>query len=155
MRDFPRYSSSIGRARYHISLIPKYRYKIFGYERIKTFCEVLFREISRTHKFQITEIGFDTDHVHMIVDIGLNPIHKIIKLLKGITARRLFQAFPWLRTKYFWSGHLWSPAYYFDSIGDVNYDVMQRYVVNQGDKGDLSRQRMLSEFMPPTSVGGS
>jgi len=36
--NFVSYSSAVGRARFHIALIPKYRHKIFGYERIKTFC---------------------------------------------------------------------------------------------------------------------
>ena len=147
---FRRYSSSLGRARFQIVLIPKYRHKIFGYDKIKRFCEVLFVEISNTHNFRILEMGFDVDHVHMMVDIGINlKIHQLIKLLKGITSRRLFQTFPWLRTSYFWSGHIWSPAYYFDSVGDATYDVTSRYVKKQGRKGDM--QRRLNHFIIPGS----
>jgi len=74
-----------------------------------------------------------------------------MQLLKGVSSRKLLRAFPWLRQRFFWGGHVWSPAYYFDSVGDVDSDTMNAYVRSQGTKNQLS----LNYFMPPTLVGGS
>jgi putative transposase len=152
--DFPSYSSSIGRARLHVALIPKYRHKIFGYGKIKTFCAGVFSDIASQHGFSIIEMGFDVDHVHMVIDLGINlSLSRAMQLLKGISSRKLLQAFPWLRTRFFWGGHVWSPAYFFDSVGDVNFDIISSYVREQGSKSQ--NQKALTYFMPPTLVGGS
>jgi putative transposase len=149
--NFVSYSSAVGRARLHIALIPKYRHKIFGYERIKTFCAKTFEEILSQHDAKIIEIGFDVDHVHLVIELGINlSISRMMQLLKGVSSRKLLQAFPWLRKRFFWGGHVWSPAYYFDSVGDVDSDTMNAYVRSQGTKNQLS----LNYFMPPTLVGG-
>jgi putative transposase len=150
--NFVSYSSAVGRARLHIALIPKYRHKIFGYEKIKTFCAKVFAETLSQHDARIIEIGFDVDHVHLVIELGISlSISKMMQLLKGVSSRKLLRAFPWLRQRFFWGGHVWSPAYYFDSVGDVNSDVMGAYVRSQGTKNQLS----LNYFMPPTLVGGS
>ena len=152
--NFVSYSSAVGRARFHIALIPKYRHKIFGYERIKTFCARMFEEILSEQGAKIIEIGFDVDHVHLVIDLGISlSISRMMQLLKGKSSRKLLQAFPWLRQRFFWGGHLWSPAYYFDSVGDVDFNAMTNYVREQGVKP--KDQLTLDYFMPPTSVGGS
>ena len=146
MQDLVSYSSSLGRAEYHISFIPKYRHKIFSNPRIKAVCEQLFHQIAKQYGFTIQEIGFDIDHLHII--LSLPPyisISKAIQLLKGISSRKLFKAFPWLRIKFFWGGNLWSGAYYFDSLGRTTTDVMSKYVKNQGKKGD--KLRKLTDFI--------
>jgi len=154
-RDLHSYSSSIGRAKFHVSFIPKYRHKIFLYERVKKVCEHSFKKTAEKYRFIIKELGFDTDHLHIVLEIPPNySISQIIKLLKGRSARKLFKTFPWLRTKFFWGGSLWSGAYFFDSMGDVNSEIVEKYVRTQGVKGDY--QRTVFEFcMPPTLVGGS
>ena len=152
MRDLVSHSSSLGRAEYHISFIPKYRHKIFAFPRIKAVCEQLFYQIAEQYNFTIVELGFDLDHLHIVLSLPpYMSIAKAIQLLKGISARKLFQAFPWLGQKFFWGDHLWSGAYYFDSVGRTTTDVMQKYVKDQGKKGD---QKRIDHFMPPTSVGG-
>lgn len=157
-RDLVSYSSSLGCSRHHISFIPKYRHEIFSYGRIKTVCEFSFYETAAEYNFRILEIGFDIDHVHIIVDIPpYLSISKVVKLLKGRSARKLFETFPWLKEykpnePRFWGGNFWSGAYYFDSVGRTTYETMQNYVRNQRIKGD--EQRRLNHFMPPTSVGG-
>lgn len=139
-RDLCSYSSSIGKTRHHISFIPKYRHKIFGFERIKVVCEKSFYETAEKYGLIIKELGFDIDHLHLIIDIPPRySVSQIVKLLKGISSRKLFKTFPWLRRKFFWGGKLWSPAYYFDSVGDVQSDVIERYVRQQGIKGDQKR----------------
>jgi putative transposase len=46
------------------------------------------------------------DHVHLLLSARPNELSRQVKLLKGISARRLFQFFPHLkidaRTEHFW-----------------------------------------------------
>ncbi|MBI2232490.1 MAG: transposase, partial [Candidatus Aenigmarchaeota archaeon] len=34
--------------------------------------------------------------------------------------------------KKLWGGHFWSPAYFFDSVGEQTYERLENYVRNQG-----------------------
>jgi len=139
-QDLVGYSSSYGKTRHHISLIPKYLMTIFRNERIKIVCEHSFYETAEKYGLVIRELGFDINHLHLIVDIPPRySVSQVIKLLKGRSSRRLFKTFPWLRRKFFWGGRLWSTAYYFDSIGDVKLEVIERYVREQGIKGNQER----------------
>lgn len=150
---FSSYSSSIGDLSAHLCFMPKYRHKIFKHKEVKDFCEGVFYQIAEEYGFSIEELGFDIDHVHLVINLtNKYSACQVAKLLKGISARKLFQAFPWLKSKYFWGSHLWSPAYFFDSVGTVNKGIINNYVKKQEIKGNQLR---LNAFMPPTSVGGS
>ncbi|EQD42519.1 Transposase IS200-like protein, partial [mine drainage metagenome] len=50
-----------------------------------------------------------------------------VKVLKGITARRLFQRFTSLK-KQLWGGHLWSPSYYVGTAGKVSAETIRRHI---------------------------
>ena len=54
----------------------------------------------------------------------------IVKMIKGITARKLFLKFPELKTK-LWKGHLWNLSYYIETIGSISEDVIKKYIENQ------------------------
>ena len=89
------------------------------------------------------ELGIDEDHVHFVLDIGIEPLPKIIKKLKGYTAKKLLQEYPWLKRQYFWGSGMWNPSYYFDSLGR-DIEDMSRYVRKQGMPRD---QRTLAGFV--------
>lgn len=129
--SYKHYSSSIGTMTAQLVFVPKYRHKIFSHEQIKRRCSELFRSIAKQYGMEIIEEGFNIDHVHLVVDLGnKTSAAKAAQLLKGISARFLFEEFPWLRSRYFWGGHLWSPAYFFGSVGK-NLDDTRAYVRNQ------------------------
>jgi putative transposase len=50
-----------------------------------------------------------------------------VKILKGTTARRLFQQIPSLKRQ-LESGHLWSLSYYVGTAGDVSAETIRRYI---------------------------
>jgi putative transposase len=131
MEDFVSHSSSVGRLWIHLAFKVKYCHKIFGIPAIKVRSEQLLREAIIQLDIQCRELGIDQDHVHFVLDIGLEPLPKIIKKLKGYTAKRLFQEYPWLKKQYFWGSGLWNPSYYFDSLGR-DIDDMSIYVRKQG-----------------------
>ena len=126
------FSSSYGQLTLHMCFVVKYRHKVFANERVSKFCEHVIRQTAQRYSIHIKEIGFDTDHVHLLVSVNpsISPA-KIAHLLKGASAFKLFRAFPWLKTK-LWGGHFWSPAYFFDSVGDNTFERLENYVRNQG-----------------------
>jgi len=123
-------SSSIGRALFHISFKVKYSHHVFTFRSVKERCKEVFYEVAVAYKLTITDIGFGKDHVHLIVDIGLRSVPEVVKLLKGTSAKVLLREFPWLKEDYFWNSGLWSPATYFDSVGQ-NYQDVSNYVNSQ------------------------
>lgn len=130
--------------------VPKYRHAIFEHTSIKDCCFNLFREVEAKqgskYGFKLIEIGMDIDHAHLLVQ--MNPIcnvANVARILKGNISRELFKQFPWLRKKYFWGGHLWSPSYFFGAAGRTTYEMIKRYVQSQGKQ--TSKQIKLGEFL--------
>lgn len=68
------------------------------------------------------------DHIHLFLSIPpAASVADAVKVLKGVTARRLFQRFPVLRNR-LRGGHLWSPSYYVGTAGNVSAETIQRYI---------------------------
>jgi len=129
--NFVSYSSSVGRLWVHLAFKVKYSHRIFAIPGIKTRCEALLRQALSDLHIHVEELGIDMNHVHFVLDIGITPIAEIVKKLKGFSAKRLFQEYPWLKKKYFWNSGLWNPSYYFDSLGR-NLEEIKSYVRQQG-----------------------
>lgn len=100
------YSSSIGTLSVHLCFVPKYRHKVFQHKEVKDLCEQVFYSVAEKYGFVIEEMGFDIDHVHLVVNLtNKYAVWQAARLLKGISSRKLLQEFPWLRAKFFWKGH--------------------------------------------------
>jgi len=149
-RDIPRHSSCVGEAWMHGMFKVKYSHALFDNEEIRTFCEKLFMEASERYGLKISELGFDNNHVHMLVDIGLRSRPEVAKVLKGYTAKRLFQKFPQLKKSkweggLFWNSGLWNPSYYLESPKDMARIV--KYIRNQKyGKGKDQNQATLTQY---------
>jgi putative transposase len=69
-----------------------------------------------------------TDHIHLFLSIPpALAVANAVKVLKGTTARWLFERFPALR-KRLRGGHLWSPSYYVGTAGNVSAETIRRYI---------------------------
>lgn len=79
---------------------------------------------------QLFECG-ECDHVHCFITAPPKlSVTDIVKYLKGITGRKLFEQFPDLRTK-LWKGELWNHSYYYETIGSVSEENIKRYIERQ------------------------
>ena len=110
-------------------------------------CEEIFREVEGKHGFRLHEIGFDKNHVHLSIDLGVDySVAGVAKLLKGTSGYKLLRAFPEMKRKYFWGSGMWGSQVYFDSTGQ-DADRMRVYVRNQvggKSRGDEKQQSLLS-----------
>ena len=93
---------------YHVVLSVKYRMKILTKE-IEDFLKELVQQIARDKGFtaHLFEAG-EGDHIHCFVSAPPKlSVTDIVKYLKGITGRRLFERYPEIRQK-LWKGQLYS-----------------------------------------------
>ncbi len=68
------------------------------------------------------------DHIHLFLSIPPSiAVADAVKILKGVTARRLFQQFPNIKQK-LWGGNLWSPSYYVGTAGNVSAETIRHYI---------------------------
>jgi len=97
---------------YHIVWSVKDRRKVFTTE-IECYLKDLFQEIAQEREFEVAmmEVG-EQDHIHVFASAHpkIAPSY-IVKMLKGISARKLFLKFPQLK-KRLWGGVMKKARYY-------------------------------------------
>lgn len=116
---------------YHMVWSVKYRRKIITQE-IEQFLKKTAFEIAADKGFTVHlfEAG-EMDHVHCFVSAPPKlSITDIVKYLKGITGRKLFEAYPELRSQ-LWKGQLWNHSYYVETIGSISEENIRKYIEHQ------------------------
>ncbi|MBN4073181.1 IS200/IS605 family transposase [Crocinitomix catalasitica] len=121
---------------YHLVFPLKYRKKVITNEIGESLKEVCI-EISERYEVQFLEIGYESDHVHFLVQsVPSYSISEMVRMLKSITAKQLFKMHPELR-ELLWGGKFWTSGYYANTVGQyANEEVIKRYVESQGMKKD-------------------
>jgi len=115
---------------FHLVWCVKYRRKVLTDEigdRLKQIVEKLLIDAECSP----VAIETDIDHIHIV--FRSKPTHqlsKVINSLKGVSARRLFQEFPQIKTR-LWNGNLWSPSYFLVTVGGAPLEVIKRCVEEQ------------------------
>jgi len=115
---------------YHIVWSVKYRKPILV-GKIETSLKEVLIEISKEKGFDIKEMECDKDHIHVFVTAKpkVAPSY-LYKMMKGISARRLFIKHPELLKK-LWGGNLWNPSTYIETIGHISEETVRKYIQNQ------------------------
>ena len=144
-----RYSSAVGEVWAHFMFKVKYCHNIFDDFGCRNACHGLFLKALRNYGIRCkdNEIGFDSNHVHMALDLGIKSKPQISKELKGFVGRKFLELFPDIKKKFFWDSGLWSRASYGNSPTDlvftVNYIKTQKY----GSRRDQAKQYKLMAFV--------
>ncbi len=147
-----RYSSAVGEAWMHCEFKVKYTHKIFDDEVYRESMLTLLLEAAYEYEIPLGEIGFDSDHVHFMADIGLYDRPTVAKLLRGYTAKKFFEYFPELKRPKrdggkFWNSGLWNPSYWIGSPKNLENTI--KYIKSQkyGELGIKQRdQKTLLAF---------
>lgn len=121
---------------YHIVWSVKYRRKILNHE-IEVYLKQLFQEIAEQKEFivHLMEVG-EKDHIHVFVSAHpkIAPSY-IVKMLKGISGRKLYLKFPQIK-KYLWKNRLWNSSFYLETVGSVSESAIRKYIESQ-EKGGV------------------
>lgn len=112
---------------YHVVWCPKYRKDILTHD-IAEALGLLIDSLCDERGWPVLSKEIQTDHIHLFLSIPpAIAVADVVKILKGITARRLFMQFPSLKQKLY-GGSLWSPSYYVGTAGNVSAETIRRYI---------------------------
>jgi putative transposase len=136
-----RYSSANGEVWAMATFKTKYCHKIFDIAFVRKNCCKLIEEAMQKYNINYKKIGFDEDHVHIMLEMGLLSKPEIAKKIKGYTGKKLLSKFSWLKKKYFWGSGLWNPAY---DIRTHDPEIISRYIDKQ--KYANAGQKTLSAY---------
>ena len=132
---------SVYRLQYHIVWVCKYRRRIMNPGVCEYLKKVLAKLIRGMPGVTIETIGFDQDHVHMVMIIPPKySISNVMGALKSQSASELRKRFSWLSKVYWKENIVWSPGYFVSSVG-VDEGTIKNYVEHQG-KQDSGQLRM-------------
>ncbi len=143
-----RYSSAVGEVWVMATFKTKYCNKVFDIRAVRELTEALINEAFQLYEITCQKLSFDSDHVHMLIDMGIYSKPEIAKKLKGYVSKNLFRLMPWLKNDkcdggYFWGSGLWNPAYDIRSVNDI--DFYKRYLDKQ--KYACKAQTMLVAYV--------
>ena len=128
-------SSAVYEINYHIVWCTKYRKQDMN-DELKQFLDDQIRTIADSKDWLLLEIEVMPEHIHLFITAPLiiAPTD-IVKIIKGVTAKRVFEKFPELRKKELWGNHLWSPSYYIGTHGNVSAETIKKYIDGSFNKG--------------------
>ncbi len=119
--------------KYHIVWITKYRRSFLTGDLALRLKRIL-ADIANEYGFKIIVQEVMLDHVHMLIEARPSDTPmKIVKILKGISSRRIREEFLDIIQQHIWrEGTFWAEGYYIASVADgVTTEVVQEYIRNQ------------------------
>ena len=124
---------------YHMVFPLKYRKSVITEEIGESLKDICI-EISERYEMSFVEIGYESNHVHFLVQgVPTLSVSEIVIKIKSITAKQLFQRHPEIKAK-LWGGNFWTSGYYANTVGQYgNEEVIKKYVKSQGKEKDYKK----------------
>ena len=141
--SFKHSSHNVSNLVYHFVCPAKYRRVVISdgvEECIRQTCEGI---ALRYEEIEFLEIGADQDHVHFLIQATpkYSP-SEIIRIVKSITARRVFAEHPEVK-KQLWGSEFWSDGYFVSTVGKyTNESVIREYVKQQGTQDSYKQLQL-------------
>ena len=130
MSKYKKLSHVIYKCDYHIVWVPKYRLRILK-GVIKTLVEKGIRMLCEWKACEVQELNVQEDHIHLLVSVPPElSISKLMGVLKGKIAIKLFKSYPKLKQKPYWGNHFWARGYFVSTVG-LDEDMIRKYVKHQ------------------------
>ena len=130
MSKYKKLSHVIYKCDFHIVWGPKYRLRILK-GVIKTLVEKDIRMLCEWKACEVQELNVQEDHIHLLVSVPPKlSISKLMGVLKGKIAIKLFKSYPKLKQKPYWGNHFWARGYFVSTVG-LNEDMIRKYVKHQ------------------------
>ena len=128
---------------YHAVFPVKYRRALLDKEVEVVILETA-EAISERYDIEFERIGCDGNHIHLLCSAHPKvSLGQIARVFKSITAREIFRRRPDVK-KSLWGGEFWTDGYYVATVGEGGgWEVVERYVRNQGKPREDLRQMTL------------
>ena len=135
---------NISECYYHIQLTVKYRKRLLN-DDIRRIIKAEMTGYKERYTIEITEIGFDQDHLHILCRfLPKYSGGQVIRLMKSTVAKAIFKFIPSIK-KELWKGEFWTDGYYIATIsGHGTKSVIQNYIKNQGREKDILQLRLFT-----------
>ena len=118
----------------------KYRRKILKPGVRDYLKKVLYGLLRSMPGVEIETIGFDGDHVHMVMIIPPKyAISDVMGQLKSQSSSRMRKKFDWLAKVYWKENIMWSPGYFVSSVG-VDEATIKRFLPEGTVRGGLDER---------------
>ena len=131
------------RLQYHVVWVCKYRRRILKPGVREYLRKVLIGLLRSQPGVEIETIGFDGDHLHMVMIIPPKySISDVMGRLKSQSSSRMRKKFDWLGKVYWADNVVWSPGYFVSSVG-VDEKIIKRYVEYQGRQDSGQHREVL------------
>lgn len=124
---------------YHVVWVCKYRRRILNPGVCRYLSKALPALSQNIPGVTIETIGFDQDHLHMVMVIPPKfSIAAVMGRLKSQSSSYMRRKFEFLEKVYWKENIVWSPGYFVSSVG-IDEKIIKRYVEYQGrqDSGQL------------------
>jgi len=113
---------------FHLVFVPKYRHKVFKKLDKRLMVKEFLNAITKKYQMKMLALEVAPDHVHLFVELSMNmSVGHAIRLLKSLSAKCMFKAFPGFR-KHYPKGHFWNGYAYYESIGKVTASKIEKYI---------------------------
>ena len=123
---------------FHLVWQTKYRYKMMKQEKYRLEVDRIIRDVAKRHQIELVELSVMEDHVHALTSCHPTMSQsKALNLLKGASARAIFQTYPNMRLRYP-RGHFWSGGKTGRTVGDVAQETVREYVRQQAEQTSLT-----------------
>jgi putative transposase len=130
MGQYKKLSHVVYKCDYHIVWVPKYRFRILKGD-IREMVESDIRMLCEWKNSEVLELNVQTGHVHLLVSVPPKvSISKLMGVLKGKLAIKLFRSYPNLKKKPYWGNHFWARGYFVSTVG-LDEEMIRRYVKHQ------------------------
>ena len=132
---------------YHFVCPAKYRKVVFDKTVDQTLVKICL-EMEKRYEVHFLEIGTDRNHVHFLLQsVPMKSPTQIVKMLKSITAREIFQRHPEVK-KVLWGGNFWSSGYFVNTVSKFGDEsTISKYVRAQGMEKDYDVLHKVEQLM--------
>ncbi len=115
--------------------MPWYRHPVFTATHLDRMQEIIC-DVCADFGARLAEFNGEPEHAHLPVNLPPTAaISRLVNSLKGVSTRRLWQAFPDLRRHYCRANRLWSGSYFAGSVGGAPISVLRQYIKQQNRPG--------------------
>ena len=81
------------------------------------------------YNYEMLSLHISPDHVHLFLSAHLKHApSEIVRIVKSITAREMWQQHEPLLQEYLWGGGFWEESYHVGTAGDVSTETIEQYI---------------------------
>jgi len=101
---------------------------------VAEFVEENLRLLCEWKGIEVLEMSVCEDHIHLVLEIPPRlSVSRVMVILKGKTAIKLFKSFPRLKKRPYWGNHFWASGYCVSTIG-IDEEKVRKYVKYQEER---------------------